>query len=134
MIITVSGRAGAGKSTLAKALARRLRLKRYSSGDLQRQIAKDKGISLLDLSRLEEKSDEIDVLVDKRTAALGKTEDNFVIDGRLTFHFIPHATLKIFLDADIRERARRIFRDRREGDSYKDVAETIKAIWLMETS
>ena len=45
MIITVSGRAGAGKSTLAKALAHRLRLKRYSSGDLQREIAREKGIS-----------------------------------------------------------------------------------------
>ncbi len=134
MIIAVSGRAGAGKSTLAKALAKELRLKRYSSGDLQRQIAKEKGLSLLDLNILEEKSDELDKLVDQKTAELGVKEDNFVIDGRLTFHFIPKATLKVFLTADIEERARRIFGDKREGDSYKSMLETVKSIRKREAS
>lgn len=134
MIITVSGRAGAGKSTLAKALAKKLTLKRYSSGDLQRQIAKEKGLSLLDLNKLEEQSDALDKLVDKKTADLGRNEDDFVIDGRLTFHFIPRATLKVFLDADINERARRIFNDERDGDSYKSLADTVKAIKIREAS
>ena len=64
MIITISGKAGSGKSTIAKELAKKLKLKHYSIGDLMRQIAKEKNISLIELSKLAEKDNSIDKELD----------------------------------------------------------------------
>src|SRR3989338_1988464 len=110
MIITISGTAGSGKSTVGKLLAQKLGFKHYSMGDVQRQIAQEKGITLLELGKLEEHYRSIDKMVDQKQINLGKKEDHFVIDGRLSFHFIPNS-FKIFLDGDIDVRAKRIFHD-----------------------
>ena len=66
MIITISGKAGSGKSTVAKEIARKLELKHYSIGDLMRQMAKEKNISLSELGELAEKDDSIDKELDKK--------------------------------------------------------------------
>jgi cytidylate kinase len=110
MIITIGGTAGSGKSTAARLLAKKLGYKHYSMGDLQREIAEENGVSLLELGKLEEKDRSIDEEVDQRQIELGRTEDNFVMDARLGFHFIP-GSVKIFLDADFEERAKRILAD-----------------------
>ena len=39
------------------------------------------------------------------------SEDDFVIDSRLGFHFISHS-LKIFIDADFDTRAKRVYEDK----------------------
>lgn len=71
----------------------------------------ERGMSLIDLWR-EAESDGwiIDRILDERQITLWKNEDNFIIDGRLAFHFIPHG-VKIFLTVDPLEAARRIFAD-----------------------
>ncbi len=107
MIITISGTPGSGKSTVGKIIAERLKLNHYSTGDLMRTIAKDKGVSLEQLGKIADGDNgEIDRQLDDRQVSLDKNEDNFVIDGRLSFHFIPNS-FKIFIDATIEERARR---------------------------
>ena len=111
MIITISGTAGSGKSTVGKLLAKKLKYKHYSMGDLQRQIAEQRGITLLELGKLEETDPSIDKELDQKQIQLGKTEDYFIIDGRLSFHFIPHS-LKIFLDSDLDVRAKRVYTDK----------------------
>jgi len=67
MIITISGKAGSGKSTVAKQLAKKLNLKHYSIGDIMRKLAKEKNISLNELSKLAEKDKTIDLTLDKKT-------------------------------------------------------------------
>ena len=74
MIITIAGTAGSGKSSVGKLLAKRLNYKHYSMGDLQRNIAEEQGISLLELSKLEEKDRSIDEEVDQRQISLGREE------------------------------------------------------------
>lgn len=115
MIITISGSLGSGKSTVAKLLAKKLGYKHYSMGDFQRELAKERGISLLELSKLEEKDKSLDKIVDQKQKDLGKKEDKFVIDSRLGFHFIPHS-VKVFLDVDEKESAKRIFNHLRPGE------------------
>ena len=51
MIITISGTPGSGKSTVAKMIATKLGFKHYSTGDFMRQMAKERGISLEELSK-----------------------------------------------------------------------------------
>jgi cytidylate kinase len=115
MIITITGYPGSGKSTLGKGLAKALGLEHYSAGDFWREIAKEKGLSPTELNRLAEKDKSIDKLVDERTVALGKKEDNFVMDSRLAWHFMPKS-IKIFVKADLKKAAERVFRDMRPDE------------------
>lgn len=133
MIITISGKAGSGKSTTAKELAKKLNLKHYSIGDLMRQIAKEKGISLMELSKQAEKDLSIDQELDKKQIDLRK-KDNFVIDGRLTAFFIPNASLKVFLDCDDKIRAERILKEGRKDEGSKSIEELMEKIRQREQS
>jgi len=133
MIITIGGTAGSGKSTVAKILAKKLGFNHYSMGDLQREIAEERKISLLELSKLEEKDRSIDEEVDQKQIDLGRKEDNFVIDSRLGFHFIPHS-LKIYLDCDFEERAKRILADRIRKEHNINLENTKKNMMEREKS
>jgi len=133
MIITISGKAGSGKSTIAKKLAKKLKLKHYSIGDLMRQLAKEKNISLNELSKIAEKDDSIDLELDKKTIEL-RDKDDFVIDGRLTSYFLPFADLRVFLDCKDKVRAERISKDKRSDENSKNLNELIKTIKQRELS
>jgi len=133
MIITISGKAGSGKSTLAKLLSKKFKLKHYSIGDIMRKLAKEKNISLHELSKLAEKDKSIDTELDKKQIEL-KNEDNFIIDGRLTAYFIPNAVLKVFLDCEDKVRAERILRHDRKEEKCKDAQELIQKIKQRELS
>ena len=95
-----------------------------------REFAMERWESLLDLSREAERDGgAIDRLLDERTQLLGKTEDNFIIDGRLAFHYIPHA-IKIFLTVPPEEAAKRIYHDESRAwvESHVNIADTIENI------
>ncbi len=115
MIVTISGKPGSGKSTVAKALARRLGLDHLSAGDFMREMAAERGISVLELSRIAEHDDAIDREIDARSRRLGATREGFVIDSRLAWYFIPRA-FKVFLDVRLEVAAQRIYRDRRGSE------------------
>ena len=133
MIITISGRAGSGKSTVAKLVAKKLKLKHYSIGDLMRKLAKEKSMSLNKMSKLAEKDKSIDMELDKKTIEL-REKNNFVIDGRLTAYFLPYANLKIFLDCDGKVRAERILKDKRNDEKSKNLKDLVKKIRQREQS
>lgn len=110
MIIVISGKPGSGKSTVAKKLALKLKLPRISAGDFQRQLAKERGITITELGELEKKDSSLDKLVDQKMMGYAKTHNDFVIDTWLGAKFIPQG-FKIFLDGDETARAKRIFSD-----------------------
>ena len=134
MKITISGKAGSGKSTVAKLLSERLKIKHYSIGDLMRAMAKDKGMTLLELNKSAEKDKSIDFELDNKLKELGKTKNNFVVDGRLTAFFIPDAEVKVFLDTNDKVRAERILKDNRDHEKSKDISEMIGKISKREES
>ncbi|MBI2675120.1 MAG: nucleoside monophosphate kinase [Candidatus Aenigmarchaeota archaeon] len=127
MIITISGKPGSGKSTVARLLAKRLGYRHYSVGDFMRQIAKEKKISLLELSNIAEQGIETDSRLDDMQIKL-KGQDNFVLDSRLGWHFLPNS-LKIFLEVDDKTAAKRIYRDmRKEEKENMTLEDTEKSI------
>ena len=63
-IITIAGSLGSGKSSTAKAVANVLGLKHFSSGDLFRAIAAEKGMSLEAMNITAEIQQDIDHKVD----------------------------------------------------------------------
>lgn len=123
MIITLGGTPGSGKSTVAEILGVKLGLKHLSSGDFMRQMAKERGITLQELSLIAEKdSGKIDLEIDERTKRLGREENNFVMDSRLAFHFIPQS-FKVFLTVDPKTGAQRIFSHKRSEESSENADE-----------
>lgn len=134
MRITISGKAGSGKSTVARLLSEKLSLKHYSIGDLMRAMAKEKGMSLIELNRLAETDNSIDFELDEKLKELGNAKDDFVVDGRLTAHFIPDADVRVFLDTDDRVRAERILKDKREHEKSEDINEMTEKIRKREES
>jgi predicted cytidylate kinase len=127
MRIAISGKAGSGKSTVAKLLSKKLGLRHYSIGDLMRAMAAEKGITLLQLNSRAEKDKSIDLELDNKLRELGKKKDNFIVDGRLASYFIPNADAKIFLKTDDKVRAQRIMNDKRhqEKGNMKEVMSKI---------
>jgi cytidylate kinase len=122
MIITISGDAGAGKGSVGRLLAKKLNYKFYSMGSVRRKYAAEKGITLDELNKRAETDSTSDNLVDSYQEKLGREEDDFVLDSRLGFHFIPQS-IKVYLTADLKERARRIVNDKRGQENYASVEE-----------
>lgn len=109
MIITINGDHGSGKSTIAKKLAEKLRFEHFSAGDFYRAMAQERGMTLLEILELGEKDPSIDKEVDDRTKKIGIKKDNFIMDSRLAWHFIPNS-IKILLKVDEEEGAKRMIK------------------------
>ena len=78
MIITIAGAPGAGKTSLAKELAKRLGMKFYSAGDILEKIAREKNETI---DELLSGDDEADHEVDG--AARAVPFGNVVVDGEV---------------------------------------------------
>ena len=115
MIISIGGNQGSGKSTLAKHLAEALGWPHYYMGGMRREAATKRGMTLAEYNKLGETDPRTDLEIDEYQKKLGETEDNFIIEGRTSWHFIPQS-LKLYLDVTDEEGARRIFFSNRIGE------------------
>lgn len=106
-IITIAGKPGSGKSTASKGIASELEYQHFSSGDLFRAIAKERGIDVYAINILAETEREIDYQVDDRLRAIGAEENELVIDSRMAWHWMPYS-FKVYLDLDLEVAATRI--------------------------
>ncbi|MEM4700190.1 MAG: AAA family ATPase [Candidatus Nezhaarchaeales archaeon] len=122
-VIAVSGLPGAGKSTLAKALAEGLGLRYLSMGEVFRSLSKSRGVGLVEAHLLAERDASMDLEVDSRAyeAAL---EGGVVVDGHLSGWLLSRvADLKIFLTAPLEVRAARVAE--RDGISVREAMEQL---------
>jgi len=126
MIITISGKPGSGKSTIANLLSKELKLKRYSVGDFRREMAKKMGLTIHQLNELGEKKEFTDKDADNWQVEIGKKEDNFIIDGRLSYYFIPNS-IKLFLDVSSNIGSKRIMDDKRPEEKSEDETSSINS-------
>lgn len=130
MIISLSGASGSGKSTIAQKLADTLSWPRYYMGGLRRDIAAKQGLTLAEYNKLGESDIKTDQEVDLYQKKLGEESDNFIIEGRTSWYFIPHS-IKIYLDVDLREGAQRVFnhlqkKNKRNEDKELDSVEKVE--------
>lgn len=110
MKITISGDLGSGKTTVSKYLAEYLGYRYVSTGAIQRSIARELELTTLELNLLSEQQTEIDDRIDAYTRAVEQSEEDYVVDSRIAWHFIP-SSLKVFLLADEGVAAQRIQHD-----------------------
>jgi len=129
MIIALSGFSGTGKTTIKNLLAERLGLRSYSMGDLRGKMALERGVTIDELNAQGMTDASTDREVDEFQTHLGQSEDNFIIDGWLSWHFIPHA-FKIQLTVDPAIAAERIYNAKKnesgrdDEPDFSSVAET----------
>lgn len=117
VVITISGLHGTGKSTYANMLSTEFGIRHVSSGELFRRIAEEREISVGDLTKMAEKDEEIDSLIDERTRKEAK-EGSAVIDGLLAGWFAKsYVDIKIYLKSPEKARMQRIAK--RDGISYQ---------------
>jgi CMP/dCMP kinase len=128
MRITISGRPGSGKSAVASGVAESLRLRHVSAGDFMREMAAERGMTILELSRSAEAGDAIDREIDERTVRFAQGDADFVMDARLGWHFVPDS-FKVFLDVRPEVAARRVYTAGR-GTEHENVSleDTLTAI------
>ncbi len=127
MIITLNGKPGSGKSSIAKALAAELGYQRYYMGQVRRDLAKQQGMTLAELNALGEKEDWTDRQVETEVQRLGRAQDNFIIESRTAWHFIPQS-LKIFLDVSLMVGAERIFKHLQKADAERNEAASLTSV------
>lgn len=118
MIISFNGDEGSGKSTIAKKVAQALNYPRYYMGQIFRDMAKKRGLTVGEYSKLGETDPTVDKEIDDHVLHLAKNEKDFVIESRTAWHFIPQS-LKIYLKVSEEEGARRIFNELQSEQAQK---------------
>jgi cytidylate kinase len=108
LVIAISGLHGTGKSTYARKIADEFALRHVSVGELFRQLALDRKLSITELSLEAERNDDIDLLLDTRTKKEIR-DGRVVVDGLLAGWMAKeHSALKIYLSTPYDVRIRRI--------------------------
>jgi cytidylate kinase len=129
MLLTISGHSGSGKTTVATALSQRLGFVHISAGEVFRELARERSLSVEQLSELAEKNPEIDKMVDQRQVKLAQSHENVVVDGRLS-GWIHKGDIAVWLKAPLEVRADRIAQ--REGKHLAAALRETKARDLSE--
>ena len=115
-IITISGLAGSGTTTVCDRLCARLGWAYVNAGAVFRGLAQEAGLSLAELGRRAEADGCIDRQLDQRLVAQARERVPVVVEGRVTGwmaqrHQLP--ALKVWLQAALAVRAERV--GQREG-------------------
>ena len=136
MIITIGGLAGTGTTTLAEVLSEKLDIPYISAGFIFREMAAERGMTVLEFSEFAEGNDDIDKEIDRRQAEKAKLGDNLIIEGRLSAYFVDNADIKLWLMTPFDVRSKRISqREEKSVEIAKDeiiIREKSEALRYME--
>lgn len=111
MLITLSSLPGAGSSTAAKLLAKRLGIPRIDAGDIWDAVAAERKMSVLELNLAAERDKSIDTALDEKMLGYARAPGDRLLEARLIGwfchrNFIP--ALKVWVDCSLSIRAERI--------------------------
>ncbi|MDG4824450.1 AAA family ATPase [Asanoa sp. WMMD1127] len=121
--ITVNGDLGSGKSTVSVGLSERLHVRRISVGDLYREMARERGMTALQLNLHAELDDVIDGTVDQMQREIAESGQRVIMDSRLAWFFFTDG-FKVHLITDPTVAARRVLgRPANEVENYATLEE-----------
>ncbi|RJU82525.1 MAG: hypothetical protein DWC09_02110 [Candidatus Poseidoniales archaeon] len=122
--ITVSGHPGSGTSTLVKALMAHYSWKSLNGGDVFRQEAARRGMSLGEFGELCKSDLNVDRELDQLLQQQMQDGSSEIVESRLAgwwAHRLKIPCIRLWLDVDENERAKRV--TYREGGSIEDALE-----------
>ena len=105
--VTIFGWVGSGKTSVGKELAKRLGYEFISTVNMFREEAVRLNLSLHDYEKLCNEDPEQDKTLDNKITKYAKTHDNFIIDSRLAWYFVPDS-IKIKLVGSDEKRIKRV--------------------------
>src|ERR1051325_4407656 len=108
--ISITGDLGSGKSSVAKELCKFLGYEYFSTGNIQRELARTKGMDTLEMNYYAEKNKGIDKLIDNNLIQINKENKSYVLDSRLAWHFVKDS-FKIYLTVLPEIAAKRVLAD-----------------------
>lgn len=103
----MAGPIGVGKTTVASGLAARLGYRYISGGEMFREIARERGISVTDVNKLAERDPAFDHDLDRRQRELAHAAGDCVVESRLAGWMVD-PDLSVFLRAPVEVRAARV--------------------------
>lgn len=130
MFITINGHLGSGKSTVCQLLKKKYGFEVYSTGNIQRHLARKMNLSTLDLNKLSENDCSIDHYIDKAIVEFAENNKGelVVFDSRLAWHFVPNS-FKVRLTIHPIVAAERIVSNRRSlEESYDSIEDAINLL------
>ncbi len=122
MHITITGRLGSGKTTVAKIIAQEHNYLYYSTGIIMRELAEEVGLSICDYNKMIVNDPTEDRKIDDRTRdfALEHRDDDLVFDSRMAWFFAPD-TFKVYVTVDTAVAASRVKHDPRPGEPTNEL-------------
>lgn len=125
MHITITGNLGSGKSTICKILEDKFGFEIYSTGKVQRELAREMNITTLEMNQLMCSDRKYDTMIDDATARISRENrnKNIIFDSRLAWHFVEQS-FKVFLSVSLDVAAQRVMEDNRgKEEKYSTVSE-----------
>ena len=127
MIITLSGLPGSGTSTVAGILSNCTGFKIVSAGDIFREIAEERGLTLKEFGELAASDTAIDQQIDRHQKKIASDAKgagkNMIVEGRLSA-WMAEPDLAVLITAPLDTRAGRILH--REGVLMADAIRQVK--------
>lgn len=131
MHISITGRLGSGKSTVAKVFAEKYGYEIFSTGNALRKIASDLGMTALEFNKLMTSDPKYDYMIDNesRRISIERADDKILYDSRMAWNFAVKS-FKVYLYVDTAVAAKRIFSDPTRGavEKYKDIDDAVNQI------
>jgi len=125
MHISLAGRLGSGKSTVARLLKSNHGFEVYSTGAIHREIALKRNVSTLEMNRLLTKDLSIDNEIDDAVTKISieKKNETIVFDSRMAWKFAVNS-YKVFINVDPYVAASRVMANPRGNEEvYNDIEE-----------
>lgn len=131
MHISITGRLGSGKSTVAKLIAAGYGYEIYSTGNIIRTLAAEKGLSALQMNEEMQRNPDIDKELDAATTRISieRAADKLLFDSRMAWNFAAQS-FKVYLYVDTEVAAARVLRDTTRGavETYASLEEAVNEL------
>lgn len=140
MHITLTGKPFAGKGETSK-IFEKYGFEVVHMGELYREVAKDRGLDVVELNRLGDTT--VDAMVDKKLVEVAKERKNedIVFDSRIAWYFLGLNHLEsydVFLDVEKHVQAKRVMGAKRDSEKPVGTIEEAMAVanerWNLENT